>query len=161
MSSVTTNRVTLRPAETHDRDFLVSVYGASREEELAQVAWPPGAREAFVEMQFDAQDASYRAGNPRGSFDVIEVAGEPAGRLYVDRRLEEIRVVDIALLPRFRGLGVGAFLISQLQDEAAASGRYLSIHVEIHNRAAEFYSRMGFVPTGEAGLYRRMEWSAR
>ena len=45
-------------------------------------------------------------------------------------------------------------------DEAAASGRKLSIHVEIHNRAAELYTRMGFAVVDEHGLYRRMEWTS-
>jgi predicted GNAT family acetyltransferase len=45
-------------------------------------------------------------------------------------------------------------------DEAAASNRTLSIHVEVHNRAAELYARLGFVAVAEHGVYRRMEWSA-
>ena len=155
-----TTAITLRPSTPADREFLVRVYGESRAEELAQVAWPEGALEAFVRMQFEAQDVSYRTQNPNGSFDVIEVDGRPAGRLYVDRRADEIRIVDIALLPEFRGAGIGSFLIGRLQEEAAGSGRYVSIHVEIHNRAATLYTRLGFRAVSEAGLYRRMEWGA-
>lgn len=152
--------VTLRPVRTDDRGFLLGLYGAIREQELSQVHWPEGAREAFVEMQFDAQDTEYRRHNPHGSFDVIEVDSVPAGRLYVDRRLNDIRIIDISLFPDFRGLGVGTRLIRRLQDEAADSGRTVSIHVEIHNRAAELYDRLGFVVVAEQGVYRRMEWSA-
>jgi ribosomal protein S18 acetylase RimI-like enzyme len=154
-----TEEVRLRPVTDADRDFLVGVYGSSRDEELSQVEWAPGQREAFVRMQFDAQDADYRKRNPDGTFDAIEVGGRPAGRLYVDRRPGDIRIVDISLLPEFRGAGVGQRLIEQLQDEAAASGRILSIHVEIHNRAARLYERLGFVVAAERGVYRRMEWS--
>ena len=153
-----TASVTLRPAVDADREFLIGVYGSSRDDELSQVEWADGQREAFVRMQFDAQDASYRAQNPLGAFDVIEVDGCPAGRLYVDRRPGEIRIVDISLLPEFRGAGVGTHLITTLTGEAAASGCMLSIHVEIHNPAAELYARLGFVFAGEAGVYRRMEW---
>ena len=160
-SDVTTGHVTLRAATDADREFLVGVYGSTREEELSQVAWPDGLREAFVRMQFDAQDADYRRNNPAGSFDVIEVYRRPAGRLYVDRRPDDIRIVDIALLPEFRGDGVGGQLVAELMDEAAASGRKLSIHVEIHNRAIGLYARMGFVEVAEHGLYRRLEWTAR
>jgi ribosomal protein S18 acetylase RimI-like enzyme len=155
----TAGQITLRPATGDDREFLVGVYGSTRDEELSQVPWAEGQREAFVRMQFDAQDADYRRNNPAGSFDVVEVGGRPAGRLYVDRRPEDIRIVDIALLPEFRGDGVGGRLISQLIDEAAGSGRKLSIHVEIHNRAVELYTRMGFNIVDEHGLYRRMEWT--
>jgi ribosomal protein S18 acetylase RimI-like enzyme len=111
-------------------------------------------------MQFDAQDADYRRRNPAGTFDVIEVDGLPAGRLYVDRRPDDIRIVDIALLPEFRGAGVGRRLLGQLMDEASVSGRKLSIHVEIHNRAAGLYERLGFEAVAERGVYRLMEWCA-
>jgi ribosomal protein S18 acetylase RimI-like enzyme len=150
-SDVTTGHVTLRAATDADREFLVGVYGSTRDEELSQVPWAEGQREAFVRMQFDAQDADYRRNNPAGSFDVIEVY----------RRPDDIRIVDIALLPEFRGAGVGGQLVAELMDEAAASGRKLSIHVEIHNRAIGLYARMGFVEVAEHGLYRRLEWTAR
>jgi ribosomal protein S18 acetylase RimI-like enzyme len=155
-----TDQVALRPVTDADREFLLGVYGSTREEELSQVAWAPGQREAFVRMQFEAQDTEYRRHNPDGSFDVIVVAGRPAGRLYVDRRATDIRIVDISLLPEFRGAGVGALLITRLVDEAARSGRSVSIHVEIHNRAADLYARLGFVVAAEHGVYRRMEWTA-
>lgn len=122
--------------------------------------WAPGQREAFVRMQFEAQDTEYRRHNPAGSFDVIEVGGRPAGRLIVDRRPTDIRIVDISLLPAFRGAGIGGQLIAELIAEAAGSGRTLSIHVEVHNRAAELYARMGFAVVAEHGVYRRMEWRA-
>lgn len=152
--------VTLRPTTPEDRAFLVRVYGSTRDAELSQVEWAPGQREAFVEMQFAAQDTQYRQHNPHGSFDVIEVDGAPAGRLYVDRRPGDLRVVDISLLPQFRGRGVGGRLLGRLLDEAAAAGRIVSIHVEIHNPAAALYSRLGFEVAAERGVYRRMEWRA-
>jgi len=158
--TTTTRVVSLRPVTAEDREFLVGLYATTRAAELDQVEWGPGQRDWFVRMQFEAQDTSYRAQNPHGSFDVIEVGGEPAGRLYADRRDDEIRIVDIALLPRFCGAGIGAHLIGLLQDEAAASARMLSIHVEIHNPAQRLYGRLGFVVAGEQGLYRRMEWTA-
>ena len=158
-ASATTAHVELRPVTHHDREFLIGVYGATRDDELSQVTWGEGQREAFVRMQFEAQDSEYRKRNPEGTFDVVEVDGRPAGRLYVDRRPGDLRIVDISLLPEFRGAGVGGQLIVQLMDEAAASGCKLSIHVEIHNRAAELYNRLGFVVADEHGVYRRMEWT--
>jgi GNAT superfamily N-acetyltransferase len=152
-------QVALRPVTDDDREFLVGLYASTRDEELSQVPWAEGQREAFVRMQFEAQDADYRRNNPDGTFDVIEVEGRPAGRLYVDRRPGDIRIVDIALLPEYRGEGIGAELISRLIDEAAGTGRKVSIHVEIHNRAAALYTRMGFVTVDEHGIYRRMEWT--
>jgi ribosomal protein S18 acetylase RimI-like enzyme len=154
-----TAEITLRPATDADREHLLAVYGAARAEELDQVEWPPGAREAFLEMQFAAQDHEYRRANPEGSFDVIEIDSCPAGRLYVDRRPGDLRIVDIALLPAYRGRGIGADLIAGLQQEAAAEGRIVSIHVEVHNPAAQLYERLGFAVAADLGVYRRMEWT--
>jgi ribosomal protein S18 acetylase RimI-like enzyme len=151
--------VTLRPVTEQDREFLVGVYWSTRREELALVAWPDGEEEAFVRMQFDAQDVSYRTQNPLGSFDVVQVDGRPAGRLYVDRRPDDVRIVDISLLPEFRRRGVGTYLIGRLLQEAAASGRTASIHVEVHNPAAGLYVGLGFATIAERGVYRLMEWS--
>jgi ribosomal protein S18 acetylase RimI-like enzyme len=159
-ASTVTGQVTLRPATDADREFLVAVYASTRAEELSQVDWAPGQREAFVRMQFHAQDVDYHRNHPDGSYDVVEVGGDAAGRLYVDRRRGDIRIVDIALLPQFRGRGCGGRLITQLMDEAAASGSRLSLHVEVHNAAGRLYERLGFVEVDVHAMYRAMEWSA-
>ena len=143
----------LRPVTEADREFLLALYSGTREEELAQVDWEEGAREAFLEHQFIAQDHHYRANYPGATFDVIEVDGEPAGRLYVHRGDDEIRIMDIALAPAFRGRGIGTALLRDLMEEAGASGRALSIHVEINNPARRLYERLGFSPAGEHGVY--------
>jgi ribosomal protein S18 acetylase RimI-like enzyme len=76
----------------------------------------------------------------------------------VARWAEEIRIVDISLLPAFRGAGAGSELLGVLMDEAAAAGKRLSIHVERENRALGLYRRLGFRPVGEHGVHLRMEW---
>ena len=159
MTSTDTAAMTLRPATDDDRELLLAVYSSTRSDELDQVPWAPGQREAFLLMQFDAQDREYRRANPHGAFDVIEVGGRPAGRLYVDRRPGDLRIVDIALLPEFRGRGIGTALVGQLQEQAAAEGRIVSIHVEFSNPAAALYERLGFVTAEDLGVYRRMEWA--
>ena len=143
----------LRPVSDADRAFLVSLYGSTRSAELDQVDWPDGAREAFVEQQFAAQDAHYRANYPGASLDVILVDGALAGRLYVHRGPSDIRIMDIALAPDFRGGGLGTELLSGLISEAESSGRKLSIHVEMNNPARSLYDRLGFRPAGEHGVY--------
>jgi ribosomal protein S18 acetylase RimI-like enzyme len=149
--------VHLRPARDADRAFLVELYASTREEELAQVGWDPGAKRAFVEQQFTAQDAHYRGNYPGATLDVIEVDGSPAGRLYVHRGPSDIRIMDIALAPAFRGRGIGTQLLRDLMAEADASGRKLSIHVEANNPARSLYDRLGFRPAGEHGVYVLME----
>jgi ribosomal protein S18 acetylase RimI-like enzyme len=149
----------LRPADEGDREFLLALYAGTREAELAQVAWEEGAREAFLEHQFSAQDHHYRSNYPGAALDVIEVDGERAGRLYVHRGEDDIRIMDIALAPAFRNRGIGTALIEELMAEAGSSGRTLSIHVEHQNPARSLYDRLGFVPAGEHGVYVLMKWA--
>jgi ribosomal protein S18 acetylase RimI-like enzyme len=80
------------------------------------------------------------------------------GRLYVDRWEKEIRIMDIAVLPEFRGTGIGTKLIRDLQEEARAAGKSLSIHVEKFNRALGLYERMEFLKKGDREVYWLMEW---
>jgi ribosomal protein S18 acetylase RimI-like enzyme len=147
----------LRPVVEADRVFLVDLYASTREEELAQVAWDDGTKRAFLEHQFRAQDAHYRGNYPGATLDVIEVDGVPAGRLYVHRGPSDIRIMDIALMPEFRGRGIGSSLLRSLMEEADSSGRRLSIHVEMNNPARSLYDRLGFLPAGEHGVYVLME----
>jgi ribosomal protein S18 acetylase RimI-like enzyme len=147
----------LRPVAEADRAFLVELYGSTREEELARVEWDEGVKRAFVEQQFSAQDAHYRANYPGATLDVIELDGLRAGRLYVHRGPGDIRIMDIALAPEFRGRGIGTSLLRSLIEEADASGRKLSIHVEMNNPARSLYDRLGFRPAGEHGVYVLME----
>ena len=148
----------LRPATPADAEFLYRVYANTRYEELAPLQWPPEQIESFLRMQFRAQDTYYREHFAGAAFDVILCAGEPVGRLYVDRRPDEIRIVDIALLPECRGNGLGARLLTDLLAEAAGAGLPVRIHVEVHNSARHLYQRLGFVRTGTTGVYDLMEW---
>jgi ribosomal protein S18 acetylase RimI-like enzyme len=147
----------LRPARAEDRDFLLRVYASTREEELRGVDWSDEEKAAFVAMQFEAQDSYYREHYDPATFDVIEADGEPAGRFYVARWEDEIRIVDIALLPEHRGRGIGTALLRALLDEAAEAGKRLSIHVELNNPARRLYERLGFAPVEERGVYVLME----
>lgn len=157
--AVPTAQVTTRPAEAGDEAFLRRVYASSRELELSLIVWEDAAREAFLRQQYDFQEAHYRAHYDGASFDVIEVDGRPAGRLYVARWPDEIRVMDIAVLPEHRGAGIGTRLLGELLDEAERTGKRVSIHVEKGNPAVRLYERLGFVVTEDKGLYLLMEAS--
>lgn len=150
--------VELRSADRgSDAEFLLSVYASTRAEELAVVPWTAAERDAFLRMQFDAQDRAYREQRPAAAFDVILVDGAPAGRLYVDRSVDEIRIVDIALLPEHRGIGVGTLLIRRVLDEGIQTGRPVTIHVERANRARALYERLDFRQISTTGVHDLLE----
>jgi len=67
--------------------------------------------------------------------------------------------MDIALLPEYRGRGVGGALLADLMAEASAGAKPLTIHVERFNRALRLYERLGFVPVADKGVYLLLQWS--
>jgi ribosomal protein S18 acetylase RimI-like enzyme len=121
------------------------------------VPWDDAQKDAFLRMQFDAQDAWWRENYADASFEVILVEGEPAGRLYVHRGESEIRIVDIALLPEHRGGGIGTSLLEDLLAEADAAGKSVTIHVERLNPALRLYERLGFALAEDKGVYLFLE----
>ncbi|MFI5120547.1 MAG: GNAT family N-acetyltransferase [Thermoanaerobaculia bacterium] len=147
----------LRPARPEDREFLFSVYASTRTEELAPVPWTAEQKSVFLKMQFDAQDADYNRNYAGADFSVIEVDGVPAGRLYVERQPAEIRLIDIAFLPAFRGRGLGTGLLRDLLAEADAQGKRITLHVEVFNPARRLYEGLGFTAVSERSPYVFME----
>ena len=119
--------------------------------------WTEAEKLVFLRMQFDAQDSYYRQSYPDARFDVIEQAGTPVGRLYVARLEDELRVIDIALLPEHRGRGIGSQLMSDVLAEADARHLRVTLHVEPWNRARELYIRLGFRVVRRGDVYDLME----
>ena len=151
--------ISLRPAGPDDQEFLLRVYGETRADELAAAGWSGAEQEAFCRDQFAAQDRHYREHFPGCEFLVIERDGRPVGRLYRDRRADEIRVVDIALLAGERGKGLGGRIMGDILDEARGLGLEVRIHVERTNPARRLYDRLGFTLVEEGEVYDLLVWS--
>jgi GNAT superfamily N-acetyltransferase len=153
--------LSLRPITPEDESFLAALYASTRTEELAQTNWSEEQKAMFCRMQFNAQTTDYQRNYPDASFDVIERDGVAAGRLLVLRSEEKIHVIDIALMPEHRGAGIGTKFLRELQDEAKAAGKPLSIHVEQFNPARRLYDRLGFQQVEEKGVYLLLHWSSK
>jgi ribosomal protein S18 acetylase RimI-like enzyme len=148
----------LRPIRDADLPFLERVYASTRTEELAQTDWDDVQKAAFLGFQFLAQHQHYTTHYHDAQFFVIEHAGVPVGRLYLHWRSDELRIVDIALLPPARGQGHGSALLEAVMKRAASAHKSVSIHVEQMNPAMRLYQRLGFERVGEHGVYHLMQW---
>jgi ribosomal protein S18 acetylase RimI-like enzyme len=153
--------IALRPISPGDEELLYRIYASTREEELAPVGWSPEEKVAFLRQQFTAQHRYYQEHYVDSRFDIVLADGLPIGRLYVARWTREIRLIDIALLPAYRRRGIGGALLRELLAEGEASGRPVTIHVEVYNPALALYERLGFRKVADRGVYQLMEWRPR
>lgn len=153
--------VSLQPVGRDDEVFLMRVFESTREVERQSIQWAEGEWESFIELQVRAQHAHYVAMFPAAHHDVILLDSLPVGRIWVHHARDEIRLLDIALLPEWRGQGIGTRLIRALQNDARRLQVPLRHSVEAENtRARQLYERLGFVATDTHGLHTLMEWNA-
>lgn len=151
--------VELRPVSDSDEQFLLSVYASTRAEELEQAEWTEEQKEMFLRWQLGLQRREYESRFPDAAYDVILVDQQPAGRIWVGSDDEQIRLLDIALLPQFQNRGVGTELVRRLIKEAERQGKVLRHMVFVLNNNAErFYERLGFKKIEDFGAYKHMEW---
>lgn len=155
------DELSLRPIEESDLDFLRRLYSTTRDYEMELVDWTPEQKQDFLDQQFEAQHKHYMEHFPKAQFSLVLVGGRRAGRLYIDRRPKEIRLVDIALLPAFRNRGLGKRLMDDLLDEGRRTSLPVRIHVEKFNPAMRLYRRLGFTHIEDQGVYFLMEWQPR
>jgi GNAT superfamily N-acetyltransferase len=151
--------VIVRAATADDIPFLDEVYASTRTEELAAVPWTEAEKRAFLLDQARTQRQAYHDRYRGTDFGVVTQGGVRIGRLYVVELSAEIRLVDMALVPEYRGRGVGTLLLRGLVRRSEEVALPITLYVERWNRARHLYLRWGFrSDEGDRdAVYERME----
>lgn len=161
MGAASAQGVSFRPIRPkRDLEFLSRVYKSTRLEELALSGWTPEEIDAFLQSQFETQHKYYIQSWPDAEYLVILLGKLRIGRLYKEERQDEIRVIDIAILPMYRGRGIGTRIMLDIAKEAASRRKAVRIHVEKTNPARRLYQRLGFRRVGGSDVYDLMECSS-
>ena len=151
--------ISLRRHNTQDIDFMQMLYASTRAKELAMMNFTEQEKTAFINQQFSAQYSHYIQHYCTDAFNIIEFAGKPIGRLFVDYWESEIRIVDITIAAEHRNSGFATFLFNQLFNEARQLELPITIHVEHNNPARRLYERLGFTMKSTTNqIYVLMEW---
>jgi ribosomal protein S18 acetylase RimI-like enzyme len=146
----------LRPEQAGDEAFRFALYRDSRPD-LAVL--PPPVRDGIMRMQFNAQTSGYRTQYPGARYDIVELNGDPVGRVVRDYTDGSLHLVDIALLAARRRGGAGTALMRAMMDEAASAGIAMRLMVAGDNPdAARLYARLGFASLGQQGTHIAMTW---
>ena len=139
--------LSLHPVQPSDEPFLIDLHAATL---------PSGLPPPLIQMQYLAENASYKATYPETGHAIIKENGQPIGRWWLHHTEAETRLVDIRLLPTAQRRGIGTQHLRQLQSQ---STRPIRLSVAITNPAAhQLYTRLGFTPTAQSGMHIHMEW---
>lgn len=141
-----------------DEPFLLALYSSTRKDEVSAWGWEVPQLDAFLHMQYQFQQRSYRAQYPEARLQLIVHDTKRIGKLLVAHANHAIVLVDIALLPEHQNEGYGTELVLSLQREAVEYGKPLLLHVQTTNRAKRLYERLGFQETSSDSMYCEMQW---
>ena len=147
----------LRPAREQDREFLFLLYSSTRADEIAALGWPAAQQQAFLRMQFNAQQRWYETAFAGAEHQIIESGSQPIGRIVVLREQGSWHLIDISLLPAYRAQGMGGELLRDLIRDCKQAGANLKLQVLNTNPARRLYERLGFISTGQDQIYTQME----
>lgn len=158
--ALTARGVTLRAVCVEDEPFQRALFETARPDAAFLVSvMPEPTRKLFLDQQFQFQNAYYARAYPGADWLLIVAGGAPVGRLIVERVPAGWCVVDIALLPAWRGQGIGALLLKRVQAAAVSAGApCVVLSVDTSNPARRLYGRLGFVVEEEAVPKVAMAW---
>src|SRR3989442_11353515 len=106
MSNDKSQMISFRAVTPEDEEFLLKLYKSSRGDDLRGLGWSEDRISEFLETQYEAQQRFHENDYQNATDEIVLLDGKPAGHLSVERREDEIRCVDIALLPENRRTGI-------------------------------------------------------
>lgn len=149
-----------RDATADDLEFQKQLYSTTREEEMDAAGFPHEMREAFIEMQFMAQTTHYTKHHPLAKWLIIECVKTRAGRLILDLNpeMKDLNIMDIALMPEFRGKGIGSAILKGILADAESKTLTVRLFAFTGERAIQLYRRLGFVDLNVDEIYTELVW---
>ena len=140
----------IRFATPDDHDLIYTLKAESVRPYVEKI-W--GWDEDYQRTDFDSDFGAIK------QFNVIEVDGKFAGfvRYYAEGLYFE--VVEIHLMPEFRGNGIGSDILRYLQKVCIAQDRNIRIGCFKENyRAKSLYKKLGFMQTEETDTHYILEY---
>jgi GNAT superfamily N-acetyltransferase len=138
-----------------DETFLFALYASTRAAEMALVPWSEEQKNAFVQSQFQAQHNHYQLSYPQGIFKIISLDDRQIGRLYLCELETKVQIIDLTLLPEFRGQGIGTKILTDILQTAE---KPVQIYLESFNQSINLFTRLGFQMISDEGIYGLWEY---
>lgn len=152
-------QIAARTATAEDLPLLERLYASVCVHEFASLGLAAEQLQTLVCMQFQMRQQGYSVTYPNAVDSVLCFAdGVGIGRMLVDSSEGSLRVIDLAVLPEFRNIRIGAWALHTVQIQAAQQNLPVRLRVMKNNPALRLYKRQGFVVAGQDELSFEMEW---
>ncbi len=152
----------LRPATPQDEPLLFELFAAEKVPEFAAIGLTEAQYRPLLEMQYRGRAISYSAQHPEAESWIIclQQAAEltAVGQYLLVKTPQGSRIVDLAVLPQYRGQGIATQVLQQLAQQSAAAGKALTLRVMKGNQAIRLYTRLGFDVVNEDEISHEMLW---
>ncbi|WP_089083289.1 GNAT family N-acetyltransferase [Aquitalea magnusonii] len=137
---MTCEEITLRQAQLSDEKFLLDLRQQVMTEHLARVGEPTDDDSHLQRVRYQYDGAQ-----------IVLINGNAVGLMKVFKTEKEWNLIQVQILPRFQGKGIGRFLIYTLLEDAKRNGVVVRLSVLRGNPARHLYEKLGFCLESETG----------
>jgi GNAT superfamily N-acetyltransferase len=128
------NQVSLRHGTNEDYQFLWNLHLATMRDYVDQTwGWNDAFQKEYFASNFDVS-----------AIEILEIDERPIGLISIVRFPECLFLRQIAVVPKFQGVGIGTRFISEFVSQANGFGIRADLQVLKVNPARALYERLGF-----------------
>lgn len=139
--------VTYRKVLTEDMDFLRQLRRQTMYEVVTRHhPWIEEVQEHRLRTDLD-------------SALIVRLGSEDIGMFKVARREDHIELMQIQIVPKLQGLGIGTRIVQGLQAEAGKAGLPLVLNSYATNSALDLFRRLGFEEAASTKHFRGLRWT--
>ncbi len=153
-----TDEIILRPRRADEENFWCEVFYDAVRKHFESLNLPENELNNLLEFQFQAQNLDYEKNYPQASNDIILYKNESAGRVILSNEHNDLHLIDIAILSKFRSRGIGTKILEWLFGQSRQTKLPIRFYVEKINPAFRLYERLGFKTVADVTTHFQMEW---
>lgn len=150
----------LRTVTPEEENAWRDIFYDSVRSHFAVLNLPEKDLNVLLEHQYKAQTTDYKKNYLQASNDLILYKGEVAGRLIISLEDNDLHLIDIVVLSKYRNQKIGTEVLKYLFAESRRLKLPIRFYVEKSNPAFNLYKRLGFKVIKDLEVHFQMTWNA-
>lgn len=153
-------KINFRPITEKDESILYDIFLSSRPDLYQLVLTNDSFSTNLIKQQFELSQ-SYMNKDELSSRYLISYEDEVAGKVFLRHGDTVDEIASIALLPKYRNMGIGSYVIEKIINNATENKKKIKLQVAWYNDDAKrLYERLGFREIRNHGVYVDMSYMA-